>query len=62
MKRALITGVTGQDGRHLSEYLLEQGYQVFGLQLGVVLPAQEPEHLIPPARADTRRGDVHLAQ
>ena len=34
MKRALITGVTGQDGRHLSEYLLEQGYQVFGLLRG----------------------------
>lgn len=29
--RALITGITGQDGSHLAEYLLEQGYQVFGL-------------------------------
>ncbi|MGN5507488.1 GDP-mannose 4,6-dehydratase, partial [Campylobacter coli] len=29
MKRALITGITGQDGRHLSEFLTEKGYQVF---------------------------------
>ena len=31
MKRALITGITGQDGSYLSEYLLEEGYEVFGL-------------------------------
>ena len=31
MKRALITGVTGQDGSYLAEFLLEKGYQVFGL-------------------------------
>ena len=31
MKRALITGVTGQDGSFLAELLLEKGYQVFGL-------------------------------
>ncbi len=31
MKRALITGVTGQDGAYLSQLLLAQGYQVFGL-------------------------------
>ncbi len=30
-KRALITGVTGQDGSYLAEFLLEQGYEVFGL-------------------------------
>jgi GDPmannose 4,6-dehydratase len=29
-KRALITGITGQDGSYLSELLLEQGYTVFG--------------------------------
>jgi GDPmannose 4,6-dehydratase len=34
MKRALITGITGQDGRHLAEHLLEQGYEVFGLIRG----------------------------
>jgi GDPmannose 4,6-dehydratase len=30
-KRALITGVTGQDGSYLSEFLLEQGYTVIGM-------------------------------
>jgi GDPmannose 4,6-dehydratase len=29
-KRALITGVTGQDGAYLAKFLLEKGYQVFG--------------------------------
>ena len=31
MKRALITGITGQDGSYLAELLLEKGYEVFGL-------------------------------
>lgn len=31
MKRALITGVTGQDGSYLAEFLLEKGYHVAGL-------------------------------
>ena len=30
-KRALITGVTGQDGAYLSQLLLRQGYEVYGL-------------------------------
>lgn len=30
-KRALITGITGQDGSYLAEFLLKQGYEVFGL-------------------------------
>jgi GDPmannose 4,6-dehydratase len=30
-KRALITGVSGQDGSYLSEYLLTKGYEVFGI-------------------------------
>ena len=32
MKRALITGVTGQDGAYLSELLLSKGYEVHGLK------------------------------
>ncbi|MDD9148991.1 MULTISPECIES: GDP-mannose 4,6-dehydratase [unclassified Sporolactobacillus] len=32
MKRALVTGVTGQDGSYLSEFLLKKGYQVFALR------------------------------
>src|SRR3989344_8642538 len=31
MKRALITGVTGQDGSYLAELLLKKGYEVYGL-------------------------------
>ena len=30
MKSALVTGVTGQDGSYLSNYLLEMGYKVYG--------------------------------
>ena len=31
MKKALITGITGQDGSYLTEFLLEKGYEVHGL-------------------------------
>ena len=30
-KRALVTGITGQDGSYLAEFLLEKGYRVFGM-------------------------------
>ncbi|MDP7197826.1 MAG: GDP-mannose 4,6-dehydratase, partial [SAR202 cluster bacterium] len=30
MKRALITGITGQDGAYLARFLINKGYQVFG--------------------------------
>jgi GDPmannose 4,6-dehydratase len=30
-KRALITGITGQDGCYLAEFLLEKGYEVHGI-------------------------------
>jgi GDPmannose 4,6-dehydratase len=32
MKRALITGITGQDGAYLAEYLLRKGYEVHGIK------------------------------
>jgi len=32
MKKALITGVTGQDGAYLSEFLLDKGYEVHGIK------------------------------
>ena len=38
MPRALITGITGQDGSYLSEHLLEQGYEVYGLIRGQANP------------------------
>ena len=31
VRRALITGVTGQDGSYLAEFLLDKGYEVFGM-------------------------------
>ena len=32
MKRALITGINGMDGSHLADFLLEKGYEVFGME------------------------------
>ena len=32
MKTAMITGITGQDGSYLAEFLLEKGYQVHGIK------------------------------
>ncbi|MBA2439020.1 MAG: GDP-mannose 4,6-dehydratase, partial [Acidimicrobiia bacterium] len=34
MPRALVTGITGQDGQYLAELLHERGYEVFGLVKG----------------------------
>ncbi len=41
MPRALITGVTGQDGLYLAELLLDKGYEVFGLVRGQNNPKRE---------------------
>lgn len=41
-KRALITGITGQDGSYLAELLLEKGYEVHGFVRQVAL--EDPEH------------------
>jgi GDPmannose 4,6-dehydratase len=32
MKKALVIGVTGQDGAYLAEFLLNKGYEVHGLK------------------------------
>src|SRR5215213_5610538 len=46
-KRALITGITGQDGSYLAELLLEQGYEVFGMIRRLSAPnVWRIEHLI----------------
>jgi len=42
MKRALITGITGQDGSYLAELLLEKGYEVHGIVRRVAI--EDPEH------------------
>jgi GDPmannose 4,6-dehydratase len=47
MKRALITGVTGQDGLYLSELLLGKGYEVYGLVRGQNNPKVEVVQQIP---------------
>lgn len=47
MKRALITGITGQDGSYLAELLLEKGYEVHGMTRRASLPNTERiEHLL----------------
>jgi GDPmannose 4,6-dehydratase len=48
MPRALITGITGQDGLYLAELLIEKGYEVFGLVRGQSNPKiQTVERLVP---------------
>lgn len=42
MKRALITGITGQDGSYLASLLLEKGYEVHGIVRRVAM--EDPEH------------------
>lgn len=47
-KRALITGVTGQDGSYLAELLLEKGYEVFGVIRRLSAPnVWRIQHLLP---------------
>lgn len=48
-KRALITGVNGQDGSYLSEKLLSEDYEVFGLvrRVGLEAPEHRLERLLP---------------
>jgi GDPmannose 4,6-dehydratase len=42
MQKALITGITGQDGSYLAEFLLEKGYEVHGIVRRVAM--EDPEH------------------
>ena len=42
MKKALITGIDGQDGSYLSEFLLQQGYRVHGIIRRVAI--EDPQH------------------
>src|SRR3954469_11475670 len=41
-KKALITGITGQDGSYLAELLLEEGYEVHGIVRRVAI--EDPDH------------------
>jgi GDPmannose 4,6-dehydratase len=38
LPRALITGITGQDGRYMAQLLVEKGYEVFGMVRGQANP------------------------
>ncbi|HXG57126.1 MAG TPA: GDP-mannose 4,6-dehydratase [Vicinamibacterales bacterium] len=56
-KRALITGITGQDGSYLAELLLEKGYEVYGLVRRASAPnLWRIQHLLP--RIHLRPGDL----
>ena len=56
LKRALITGITGQDGSYLAELLLEKGYEVHGLiRRSSQFNTQRIDHLyVDPHESDTR--------
>ena len=55
-RRALITGITGQDGSYLAELLLSKGYEVHGIVRRVAL--EDPENRLKrsPARPCRQHG------
>lgn len=57
--RALITGITGQDGSYLAELLLERGYEVHGVVRRVAL--EDPEHRLSRIHPIRSRLDLHAA-
>jgi len=60
VKKALITGVTGQDGSYLSEFLLEKGYEVHGLKRrGSLFNTQRVDHIYEDPHVDNQRFILH---
>ncbi|QRY41700.1 GDP-mannose 4,6-dehydratase [Microbacterium hominis] len=60
-KRALITGITGQDGSYLAELLLEKGYEVHGLiRRSSSFNTQRIDHVYQPAQAADHRLFLHF--
>lgn len=57
MKKALITGITGQDGSYLAEFLLDQGYEVHGLVRRVSL--EDPDRRLSRIRPILDRVHLH---
>ena len=58
-KRALITGITGQDGSYLAELLLSKGYHVFGtIRRSSVFNTRRIDHIINHPRLTTLHGDL----
>ena len=58
-KRALITGITGQDGSYLAEFLLAKGYEVHGIVRRVAL--EDPEHRLSRIQQVADRLILHAA-
>ncbi|CAI4032675.1 GDP-mannose 4,6-dehydratase [Nitrospira tepida] len=58
-KRALITGITGQDGSYLAEFLLEQGYEVHGIVRRIAI--EDPAHRLWRILAIKDRLHLHAA-
>ena len=59
MKKALITGITGQDGSYLSELLLEKGYEVHGIiRRSSVSTTQRIDHLLEKNLMKLHEGDM----
>ncbi len=59
-KRALITGVTGQDGSYLTEFLLEKGYEVHGIKRRASsLNTQRVDHIYQSPNLDHRDFVLH---
>lgn len=59
MKKALITGITGQDGSYLAEFLLEKGYEVHGIvRRASVSNTQRIDHLTRAGRITLHGGDM----
>ncbi len=60
MKKALITGVTGQDGAYLAEFLLRKGYQVHGIKRRTSLfNTDRIDHLYQDPHVEDRRFVLH---
>ncbi|MEH6514505.1 MAG: GDP-mannose 4,6-dehydratase [Maribacter arcticus] len=60
MKKALITGVTGQDGAYLSEFLLKKGYEVHGLKRrSSLLNTDRIDHLYQDPHVEGRNFILH---
>ncbi len=59
MKKAFITGITGQDGSYLAEFLLAKGYEVHGVIRRVsVFNTARIDHILDHARVHTYHGDL----
>ncbi|WP_339616220.1 GDP-mannose 4,6-dehydratase [uncultured Gilvimarinus sp.] len=60
MKKALITGITGQDGSYLAELLLEKGYQVHGIKRrGSLFNTQRVDHIYEDPHVDNQNFVLH---